>query len=167
MLLRPATPADLSAVVALLDEAAEWLRERGLDQWPKRFSPDWVAPAVADGEVQLAVVGDEPVGTYALVWADPVIWGDLADHEDAGYVHQLAVARSWAGRGIGERLLDHAGALVAEAGRRWVRLDCVAHNAGLRRYYRGLGFTELGVVTDLPRERAAWRTAARFQRSVG
>src|SRR6185503_4223772 len=102
MLFRPAGPDDVDSVLALLDEAAGWLRRRGIAQWPDAFDRGWVAPAVADGEVHVAV---EVAGTFALTWADPIVWRDRPDHGDAGYVHQLAVARPFAGRGIGGRLL--------------------------------------------------------------
>ena len=164
MLLRPATVDDVEAVRAVLDDAAGWLRGRRIDQWPERFTSDRIEPAIAAGEVQVAAERGRVVGTYALVWADPVVWGDRPDHDDAGYVHQLAVPRSAAGRGVGRRLLAHAGALVADAGRRWLRLDCVAHNAGLRAYYERAGFTWCGDVTDLPRVNPAWRVASRYQR---
>ncbi|MFL6139822.1 MAG: GNAT family N-acetyltransferase [Frankiaceae bacterium] len=166
MLLRPATADDLDAVLAVLDEAAGWLHDRCIDQWPGRFDRDWLAPALAAGEVQAAVERGRIVGTYALVWADPVVWGDRPDHDDAGYVHQLAVRRELAGRGVGLLLLAHAGALVADAGRRWLRLDCVAHNRGLRAYYERAGFAHCGDVTDLPRTHPAWRAASRYQRPV-
>src|SRR6476469_3558025 len=35
-----AKPEELSSVLALLDEAAGWLKSRGIDQWPASFSGD-------------------------------------------------------------------------------------------------------------------------------
>jgi hypothetical protein len=57
--------------------------------------------------------------------------------------------RAWAGRGIGQMLLDWASAQVAASGRKWLRLDCMRGNTKLHAYYQRLGFTHLGDV-DLP-----------------
>ena len=32
--VRPATPSDLATIIDLLEEAAEWLETKGVDQWP-------------------------------------------------------------------------------------------------------------------------------------
>jgi GNAT superfamily N-acetyltransferase len=164
--VRVAKPGDLDVVLAVLDDAAGWLRRRGIDQWPARFAPERLAPAIEAGEIHLGVEDGQPVGTFSLLWADPVIWGDCPDGADAGYVHQLAVPRAAAGRGIGDRLLAAADALVAARGRRWLRLDCVAHNRGLRRYYAERGFMHCGDVAELPRMSPAWQVASRYQRLV-
>jgi len=38
-----------------------------------------------------ARLGGETFGTLALQWSDAEVWGDV--HEDAGYVHGLAIKR--------------------------------------------------------------------------
>jgi GNAT superfamily N-acetyltransferase len=162
--VRVAGPGDVDAVVAVLDDAAGWLRRRRIDQWPARFAPERLRVAVEAGEVYVGVEAGEPVGTFSLIWGDPVVWGDCPDESDAGYIHQLAVRRAAAGRGVGERLLAAADALVVARGRRWLRLDCVAHNRGLRHYYEQRGFVYCGDVTELPRVSPAWRVASRYQR---
>lgn len=86
-----------------------------------------------------------PAATVCLQWADPTFWPGADD--DAVYVHRLAVKRSYAGRGIGERLLDWAAERAVEAGRAFVRVDCMTENAALRRYYEVLGFQHRGDVS--------------------
>ena len=63
---------------------------------------------------------------------------------DAGYLHGLCVRRAGAEVGLGAALLDWAGRRVAAAGRRWLRLDCMAANPRLRAWYEGLGFSYRG-----------------------
>ena len=52
--LGSATPAEVGDVLAVLDEAAAWLRTSGVEQWPDRFEPAWVEPAIDRGETWLA-----------------------------------------------------------------------------------------------------------------
>ncbi|MFC4564859.1 GNAT family N-acetyltransferase [Nocardiopsis mangrovi] len=144
----PADPADAPALAALRDQAARWQLDRGIEQWRPGEVP---AAAFADqaraGE--LFVLRDPAglVGAVRVVWADPGIWGDPAAVGPAGYVHGLMVARSHTGRGIGAGLLDWAERRVRAAGRDTVRLDCVAGNRPLRRYYRDRGYREVGRAT--------------------
>jgi hypothetical protein len=139
---RVATADDLAAVLGILDEAAAWLWSQGIRQWPESFEPQWVLPRLEAGDTWLAWSGGEAVGTFTLQW-DDAAWSDHTD-DDAGYVHRLAVRRSVSG--LGRELLGRAGGLVRDAGRHFVRLDCVTANETLRAYYAGLGFEPRGEV---------------------
>jgi ribosomal protein S18 acetylase RimI-like enzyme len=140
--VRRAEPGDLDEVVAILSEAARWLLERGIRQWPDPFPHDRVAALLDRGELYLARVGGKPAATFALLWSDPDFWGEQPPV--AGYVHVIAVRRAYAGLRLGERLLDWAEAQVAAAGRELLRLDCMRDNEVLKAYYERLGFEPRG-----------------------
>jgi protein-tyrosine phosphatase len=134
---------ELDEVVALLSEAAAWLRSRGIDQWPDPYPAEWVAGSIERGETYLARENGAVVGTITLRWADPAFWGEQPPV--AGYVHGLAVRRGFAGRG--PELLEWAEARVREAGRDLLRLDCRTENTRLRGYYEQHGFEHRGDTT--------------------
>jgi GNAT superfamily N-acetyltransferase len=134
---------DLDAVMGILENATAWLEARGIDQWhddPRLRTR--IASRIERGEMWLARLGQEAIGTLALQWADEEMWS--ARPPDAGYVHGLAVRRAYAGHGVGRALLDWAAGEVARAGRKFLRLDCVAHNGALRAYYEAAGFVYRG-----------------------
>lgn len=136
-----ASAAQAGEVLGVLDEAAAWLRQRGVVQWPERFESSWLDGSIARGETWLARVGDSAVGTLSLDWSDP-LWAD-ADGA-AGYVHRMAVRRQAAG--LGAHLLDWAADTVRRNRRHLLRLDCVASNRRLRAYYEARGFVHCGDV---------------------
>jgi ribosomal protein S18 acetylase RimI-like enzyme len=142
--VRRAGLADVDEIVATLSEAARWLLSRRIRQWPDPFPRERVERLVRRGDFYLARLDGETVATLALQWADPAFWGEQPD--DAGYVHALAVRRTHGGRGLGARLLDWAEAEVVARGRAFLRLDCLAENDALRRYYEQLGFEPRGEV---------------------
>ena len=154
--VRQARDDDLETVVAILSEAARWLLERGIHQWPDPFPRDRAAALVDRGEFYLAFVDGRPAATFALLWSDPAFWGEQPPV--AGYVHAIAVRREYAGQRLGERLLAWAEEQIAAAGRQFLRLDCMSDNAVLRAYYERLGFEPRGeaVFHDL--------AATRFER---
>lgn len=138
-----ATLADLDVVIALYEDAAHWLVGRGIDQWrPGDYTVAWARSNIERDEVYLAWRDGAPVGKFSLVWDDPEVWGEQPPN--AGYVHGLATARSEAGRGLGVALLRYAARRVAEVGRPYLRLDCMASNQALRDYYARAGFTHCG-----------------------
>jgi predicted phosphodiesterase len=137
-----AEPHQLDDVLALLEEAAAWLTARGIDQWqPGSFSQPQLAAGISRGEVYLARRGDEAVGTITLQWWDALVWGELP--AAAGYVHNLATRRA-AAPGLGALLLGWAEQQAAAAGKHYLRLDCMADNMHLRRYYERTGFIDRG-----------------------
>jgi GNAT superfamily N-acetyltransferase len=141
--VRGARAEDLDAVLYILEDAARWMVERGIEGWtPGSFSRRRIADLVGLGEMYLAVLAGESVGTFALQWSDEETWGTVPD--DAGYVHGLAVRRDLAGIGVGRQLLGWIEDRVYLAGREYLRLDCVAGNEALNRYYRRAGFAHKG-----------------------
>ena len=137
--VREARVADLDAVMFMLEAAARWMVRRGIEGWtPKSFSRRRIAGLIESGELYLAVLDGQPVGTFALQWEDRETWGDVP--EDAGYVHGLAVHRDFAGAGLGREMLGRAEQMVFRAKKEYLRLDCVADNAALNAYYLRVGF---------------------------
>ena len=135
---------DAAAVHALLEEAAAWLTARGIRQWiPGAYPAERVPEDIARGDVW-GVRGANGAldATLQLQDADPDIWG--ADDGRALYLHRLTVARRCAGSGLGSRLLEWALGEAGARGRAHLRLDCVASNDFLRRYYAAAGFAERG-----------------------
>jgi ribosomal protein S18 acetylase RimI-like enzyme len=139
---------DLDRYIDLLEELADWLETRGITQWPRgrvRRSAAYFAASIDRQEVQLAFVDDDLAGTLRLLMSDPIVWPEFIEN-DAVYVYNLGVRRTWAGRELGGRLLDWAGHRAASLGRRFVRLDCLPGNTFLHAYYERKGFVARGEV---------------------
>ncbi len=145
---------DLDLVIGILDEAAEWLESKG---FPTRWHTAQLAgekflSQIRQNEVFLARIGEETVGTLTLQWSDPVFW--QGDSADAGYVHKFAVRRAYAGRRIGEAMLQWAEGQASRAGKNYLRLDCLANNKKIREYYERAGFIHRGDTQPL-----GWRAS--------
>lgn len=148
--IRTAEPGDEDVVLDLLADAAAWLRERGIEQWPARFPEESVRDQIAAGEALL--VGDPAVATVVVTDSEPDLWGENA--VPAYYISRLVVARSAAGRRLGHRILDWVQAAAFAKGWRYVRLAAPQDNPGLRRYYEKAGFLHVGDPED-----ARWPTS--------
>jgi GNAT superfamily N-acetyltransferase len=107
---------------------------------------------IHEKEVFLARIGNDVVGTITLQWSDPVFWNGASP--DAGYIHKFAVVRAYAGRKIGEEMLRWAEKQALMAGRKYLRLDCLASNSKIRAYYEKAGYTYKGDASP-----AGWRAS--------
>ena len=139
--------SDADAVEALLDEAAEWQETRGIDLWrPGRFR-DEIEQVTSAGDLYVARQDGSIVGCFMLDEGSPRLTRWLMDHgrePERSVVGRLAVKRDVAGRGLGKRLLHAAASIAAGRGIAFLRLECPSDNEGLRRYYRMVGFSEIG-----------------------
>jgi GNAT superfamily N-acetyltransferase len=144
--IRPGGPADVKAVLAILDGAVRWLVERGqTGQWgstPFSEVPRTVALAeryAASNDFYVAVNAGRPVGALVVgESSEPV----PAPAEPELFVKLLVTDHSDQARGVGSLLLEHAGILAVARGVGLLRLDCYRGNGGgLVRYYEGQGFT--------------------------
>jgi len=145
---------DLVYAMAILDEAAVRLQKRGIQQWSSPPPPGLcrlMASEIDAGHLYLAKAdnGARMIGLFRLRWED-AYWsmGAGANTEPAGYVHSLALANDACGYGIGQQILQWIGAYLRDQQCRYLRLDCMAANARLRRYYEAQGFVYCGQIVD-------------------
>jgi GNAT superfamily N-acetyltransferase len=137
-----ATTPEISA--SIIEEVAAWGASEEFPSWaPGSFTgPDSIGISRLRGDIAtnglyLIWRGGSALGTFSLLECDFLYWPSAGD--DALYLHRFAVRRAAAGAG------RHAVAwCMREAqrrGRAYVRLDCLAENPGIRRYYERFGFT--------------------------
>jgi 8-oxo-dGTP diphosphatase len=153
MRLRPATADEIDPFIALLEDAAQWMCARGIDQWrPGSMIAQRRAFERAQnaGELLVAEESGRIVGGALLRALPDPIWADQPEPA-ALYLGKLVVARDHVGDGLGERILRAAEDVARERGARWLRLDCVASNESLAHYYQRRGYYPRGTVDGLLR----------------
>jgi ribosomal protein S18 acetylase RimI-like enzyme len=165
-MIRSGGSDDISAILALLDQAAEWLVAQGrANQWgtgrqstnPHRLEQ---AKSWAAGGLSVAVADNEIVG--ALIVGSPPTWAP-AISEPHLYIKLLVADRRY--RGVGARLLEHAQVLAQGIGVRLLRLDCFAGDDDkLVRYYEGNGFTVTAEFEGKAYDGSPWPCAILEQR---
>ena len=146
--IRPATPADAHALVALLARvfAATYgavIPAAILQSYTQRvFAPDAVAAQLAQpgALVLVALTGETLLGASMLSPGAP------ERHAPPGAVElsRLYVDTKWHGRGIGRALLERTCDLAREHGFRTLWLCVWERNDAARAFYQAQGFTPFG-----------------------
>jgi GNAT superfamily N-acetyltransferase len=170
---------DFELILAMIDEAAIWLRDKQTDQWaqpwPGRAARDervrrglrdggtWI---VEEHGVPIATITYRPTGNLRL-------WTRRERRQPSVYVSRLIVRRSHAGLGIGEALVDWAGLrALRDWGAQWIRIDVWTTNVALHNYYekRDFHFCRIAEVKEIPSRNGRnggpdrWPSAALFQK---
>ena len=145
---RHAQPEDSENFKMTLNEAL--VRKLGMNDtsWEEApFSDEEIQVMIADGKGHAYVTNIEgqPAGAVLLLESDARAWGeDLGNDGLALYIHKLSVRQAFAGRGVGEQIINWAAQHTKDQGRQYLRLDCHEDNAGLCNYYEKLGFQRVG-----------------------
>jgi protein-tyrosine phosphatase len=163
LVMRLAVAEDAPALYELREAAAAWQVAHGIIQWsPGEIALSAVVRQISRGEWWLSTSLDGSVDAgVRLLNRDPALWGETTD---SGFIHGLVVARNATGRHLGSRVLSWAEDHLSRRGHRWARLDCVAGNGRLRRYYRDHGYSECGLL-QFPAG-SLWLPVMRFEKPL-
>ncbi|MFG2756808.1 GNAT family N-acetyltransferase [Streptomyces wuyuanensis] len=159
----PAVASEAETIALMWDEAAQSLRESGIDQWQYPANSEKIARDVRYGTAYVVRVGREYLGTITVdEFADPEFWNPEDRPDAALYAHRIIVRPAIRGISLGASLLDWASRKAERCGKAWLRVDVWKTNMALRRYYESLGFEQVRTV-DLPHR----RSGALYQRRAG
>jgi ribosomal protein S18 acetylase RimI-like enzyme len=142
MRIETATPADLPAVRAAYEYGRAIQIQQGSVVWPE-FTDAAILGEIEAGHLLRVSVDDTLAGVFSVAYDDAAIWGE---HERGAhiYLHRIARAAEYRGRGLIEAVLTWARARCLALGRTGLRMDTWASNAPLIAYYQRLGFDLVG-----------------------
>lgn len=174
LLVDQASPDELPLVLELLDEAARWLNERGIKQWPARFTgaEDWrierIRAYIDNGHTWLVRINTTAVATFTLSAADPDYADGWPDGPDTGlYIYRMATHREFAGHDIGDHILNWSSTRATALGYHWLRLDCHRDNPDLQDYYKARGFERVGTLVRVINDPVSGDANGRYVRASG
>jgi ribosomal-protein-alanine N-acetyltransferase len=147
--IRPATEADLDALVALERRAFTTDHLSPRQYRHHLHSPTAIVLAAVDGSGLLG---------KAVVF--------LRKHSDIARLYSIAVADAARGRGLGEALLEAAERAARSRGCRRMRLEVRQDNSAAIRLYERLGYRRFAARQGYYEDGAdAWRYEKKLQRS--
>ena len=142
LLIARGTLDDVAEADVLIRETAEWLIRKGEPLWgPNETSLDELARVARLGELVVGRVDGELASCMYLHDEDRMFWPHVVPGE-AFYIHRLAVARKFAGRGYAHAMLEWSVGEARAKGRPFLRLDCEPR-AKLLALYREAGYSRI------------------------
>ncbi len=158
--MRKAREADLYQITNLYGEALTHAKNVGHIDWPDPFTLADVAQLYATNE--LYCFGSQTLDGVARIsfHPDARIWGER--NERAIYLAKVATSNAVRGTRYFERVMLPD--IRVTLGTEWpFRLDCLADNPGLKKFYSNIGFIELGNVTFFSEKQRRDVTVSTFE----
>ena len=157
--VRPATPADLPTIMALVQAVVPLMNAAGNYQWTSEYPNEAVFRRdIERRHLWVAEQAGALLGVAALTQDQDAEYAD-ADWdaaEPALVTHRLAVAPAAQGQGVAAALLQQAEAEARRLGLRTLRVDTNSENAATQRLFPKLGYRFTGEI------RLAFRPGLRF-----
>lgn len=150
-----ATKKDENELAELMLEIAQWLQSLGSTQWAGILEGKDIHQtdkAISRGEVFIfrskennEIAGSVIMQNNASEW-DISLWGESAIKNDdqAVFLHRLVVARSYAGKGVGRKIMEWAEKFIHSSDKAVIKLDCISSNAKLNQFYTSCGYQLVG-----------------------
>ncbi len=164
MNILPAYSHELPIIYQLLQESAEWLQSKNLNQWSIWLNPstaptylrDWIEKSMSNGEFFFVkneentnknpensnIPFSNVLGMYRLMYKDEMFWENA--QENAGYIHSFVVRRHHKGQNLGTKMLQYIENTLKNNEIYLLRLDCNGQNTALCNYYEAQGFVKVG-----------------------
>ena len=159
MNIRAMNPADLDAVMAIIEEARRSIAALGIDQWQKG-SPNraMLTRDMSLGQGRVVTLEDGIAATFAVVYTGEPTYDRIEDGAwltpdlDADGVcsyiaiHRVAIALAHRGSGIATAIMEYAEGFARILGKGSLRIDTHAGNTVMRRMLEKNGFIHCGTI---------------------
>lgn len=142
MRIEPATAEHLPSIRAAYADARAIQQAQGGEVWLE-FPDAAILAEIAAGHLFRVLDGDVLAGVFTVAYEDPIIWGDRERGAHI-YLHRIARAARYPGRGLLDKVLAWARDECRSLGREGLRIDTWASNGALIAYYESKGFTLVG-----------------------
>ncbi len=135
---------DISDLSIVLRDTYNWLSRKKSCQWSlDDLSEEKLLDAYGNDEIYVGYQNDQPVCAVIIQKIDNIFWQG-SNHDDAVYLHKLAVIEELRGSKLSEKLVELVCQRAAKLGKYFVRLDCRANREKLCIFYNNQGFQHQG-----------------------
>ncbi len=152
MKIRRTEEQDMTAVLAVYEDAKQYFAENGIPQWQKGTpNAETLQADMQRGYSYVLEDAGEVIGTACIIEENDSDYLQITDGEwlnDEPYVviHRIAVRSSRKGKGMAEKLLAYARERMDARGWRNIRIDTHEKNRSMRRFLAKNGFVQCGSV---------------------
>lgn len=148
---RMATEGDAGRVMELIQQAKDFLKSRGVDQWQNGY-PD---AAAIEGDIRcdngyVVTDGDKVVGYACISFSGEESYaglkGEWLSLQPYAVIHRMAIDNECKGQGLATAILRYAEKLCEEKGVHSIKIDTDADNAIMKHILAKNGFAYCGVI---------------------
>ncbi|QMW06039.1 GNAT family N-acetyltransferase [Spirosoma foliorum] len=150
MTIRPATVADIPALLNLLKNVIPLMHEVGNFQWDDQYPNATVfGNDITNEQLWVADIDGQLAGVAALTEDQEPEYAQVGFDlsQRAIVTHRLAVDPAFRGQGVAVALLEQAEQLALERGIKFLRIDTNSENQSTQKLFPKLGYQYAGEIT--------------------
>ena len=155
---RPAAEDDLPAILAIVQQARNYLRRHRVDQWQGAYpNEDTFRADIAADTCHVLTYQGAVAAVFTLTFAPEPAYDALtdgrwrSDREHAAVLHRNAVSADWRGTGLSDLLMQEVERLARKSGAHAVRVDTHRHNGAQKKLLERHGYRFCGnILCDEP-----------------
>lgn len=155
---RAAAENDLPAILAIAQQARNYLRRHRVDQWQGEYpNADTFRADIAAGTCHVLTYQGTVAAMFTLSRTPEPAYDALtdgrwrSDRDHAAVLHRNAVAADWRGTGMADHLMQAAEQLAREGGAHAVRVDTHRYNGAQKKLLERHGYRFCGnILCDEP-----------------
>ncbi|GAB4024529.1 GNAT family N-acetyltransferase [Spirosoma koreense] len=150
MTIRLATPADITALLALIKGVVPLMQASGNFQWDDHYPNETVfSTDIAKGQLWVADIDGQLAGVAALTEDQEPEYAQVGFDlsQRAVVTHRLAVDPAFRGQGVAAALLNQAEQIALERGISFLRIDTNSENQVTQKLFPKLGYEYAGAIT--------------------
>jgi len=150
MIVRPATTADLPALMTLIRRIVPLMHETGNFQWDNHYPNETVfGQDIEKGQLWVADIAGQLAGIAALTEDQEPEYAQVGFDlsQRALVTHRLAVDPAFRGQGVAVALLTQAEQLALDRGISFLRVDTNSENQATQKLFPRLGYQYAGDIT--------------------
>lgn len=139
MKIRAARLSDLPAIMEIIGEAKQNLKEQGVNQWQRNYpNISVIERDIVSGSCYVAEEEGQVAASFAVSFDgdadyDKIYNGSWRQKGRFAVVHRVAVGAAWRGRGLASAALHHAEKLSLARNIGYLKIDTHRDNLPMRR----------------------------------
>ena len=149
---------ELPAILAIAQQARNYLRRHRVDQWQGEYpNADTFSADIAAGACHVLTYQGAVAAVFTLSRTPDPAYDALtdgrwrSDRDHAAVLHRNAVAADWRGTGMADHLMQAAEQLARESGAHAIRVDTHRHNGAQKKLLERHGYRFCGnILCDEP-----------------
>lgn len=154
MKIQLSTFEDIPAIIAIINDAKEYLASQKIDQWQNGYpNAEQVANDIKNNESYVVVNDENEVIATAMFTTNPeptykIIDGNwnIDENEKYGVVHRMAIKKEFRKFGLATFMFHEFQMQLLEKNIKSLKIDTHEKNLGMQALIKKLGYTYCGII---------------------
>lgn len=152
MKFRKADKSDVNNIMNIIQQAQEYFKEEGIDQWQNNYpNPETIKNDIDNEESYVLIKDNNIVGTTAVSFEGEPTYNSIYDgswlsNDKYATIHRVAVDNKHKGLGLASEIINQAEKLCIKNGIQSIKVDTHEDNISMQKLLKKCNFKYCGVI---------------------